>query len=159
MSSDTANREASRDKLAALLQTALVGTGKPAAAVYGYQLGDFGGQSPVVLVVSSGTKRVQGNLGVGAKNRNEFRLTLMNFVSAADTGTSWTEANVEDRLDLLEKMESDVLADNRGKANDASLPWHYIEASEDYSQIAAVTIGGARYWLETFEVIVTVKDT
>jgi hypothetical protein len=37
----SAPREAARKQLATLLSSALVGIGKPAAAVYAYQVGDF----------------------------------------------------------------------------------------------------------------------
>ena len=49
------NRETVRDALGTLLSAALVGTGKPAQAFYGYMVGDFAGQSPVVVLTSSGT--------------------------------------------------------------------------------------------------------
>ena len=51
-------RETARDALAALLETALVGSGLPAQAVYNYQIGDFQGQSPVVVVSSGPSERV-----------------------------------------------------------------------------------------------------
>ncbi len=154
------NRETCRDKLATLLSTALVGMGLPAQAVFGYRVGDFAGASPVVVVTVGGSLRNQATLGVGAKNKNIFKLNVYSFVSAANAATSWTEQNVDDRLDLLDKAIADVIADNRGKSNDASLPWDYLELAEDaFSEIVPVTIGGATYWRELYSVIVTVKDT
>ncbi len=44
------SREVIRRAFAALLASELEGEGKPAAAVYNYQPGDFGGASPVVTV-------------------------------------------------------------------------------------------------------------
>lgn len=50
MASDVTNRETVRDAFTTLLSTALVGSGLPVQAVYGYKIGDFQGQSPIVIV-------------------------------------------------------------------------------------------------------------
>jgi hypothetical protein len=159
MTANSANREDCRDKLAALFSASLSGSAGAAQAVYGYQIGDFAGASPVVLVLSSGTSRTQATLGT-SKNFSIFRLAILNFVASASAAQSWTEANVEDRLDLLEKSEADVIADNRGKGNDATLPWDYIEIEEgSFSQIQSLSIGGAKYWVESYFVQAQVRDT
>lgn len=158
MAADSTNRQLAREALAGLLATALTGAGNPVDSVYGYQLGDFGGKSPVVLVVSGGSARAQAGLG-SARHANRFRLTLMTFVAAADAGAGWSEQDVEDRLDLIDKQIADVLADNRGKKQDASLPWDYIALEADaFTDIRPAVVGGKAYWLETTSVIVEVKD-
>jgi len=57
MASDVVNRETIRDAFTTLLSTALVGTGLPVQAVYGYKKADFQGQSPVVVIAPGGTGR------------------------------------------------------------------------------------------------------
>jgi len=51
------DRATVRKQFAKLLQDNLVGTGLPMQAVYDYQVGDFEGKSPVLVVTGSGTKR------------------------------------------------------------------------------------------------------
>lgn len=155
MPAASVNRETCRDALASKLNTALVPT--IAAAVYGYQVGDPAGLWPFVVVVSDGSKRGQWTSGA-AKSRNFFKLTIMGFVPAAESASGWTEAEVDDKLDLIDKTLSDVLADNRGKKNDATLPWDYIELADDFSTIRPATVATQKCWLEIWSVIVEVRD-
>jgi hypothetical protein len=57
MTSNVTNRSVVRKEYAALLSSFLVGTGKPVKVVYPYQVGDFKGESPVIVVTSVGTGR------------------------------------------------------------------------------------------------------
>lgn len=57
MTSNVQNRQTIREALAALLVTALEGTGKPAQKVYNHRVSDFQGRSPVVVVASRPTNR------------------------------------------------------------------------------------------------------
>lgn len=148
MASNVINRETVRDQLATLLNTALVGSGKPAQAVYGYQVGDFQGNSPAVVVTSVGTGR-GSSLIAGA---TEFPLEVHTFVLYATEDGSWTEAQSEDRLDLLEKSITDVIND----ANDSGT-WISIEMNGQ-SEIDAVEIGGDEYRHEVIPVLITVQD-
>jgi hypothetical protein len=107
---DSDNRETLRDALAALLTTALVGTGLPAQHVYGYPIGDFGAESPVVVVGSAGSERVRET--TSSKWRDWFHLDVFVFVVCVDAGTTWGEDDAEDALDLIEKEIADALIDN-----------------------------------------------
>ena len=148
MTSNVINRETVRDQLATLLAAALVGTGKPAQAVYNYQVGDFEGKSPVVVVTSSGTGR-GSPLAYGVTS---FRMELHTFVLYALEDGTWTEAQSEDRLDLLEKTIADVLQD----ANDSGT-WMSVQMAGD-SVVDGVEIGGDEYRHETIPVLITVQD-
>ena len=100
---NAANRETVRDALTTLLSTALTGVGNPVQSVYGYHISEFGGdgfESPVVLVLSNGSRRERRGLGTQVY-RTFFQLSVLVFVSDAIAAESWTDANVEDRLDLL----------------------------------------------------------
>lgn len=146
MSANAANRETGRDALTALLSAALVGVGLPAQAVYGYQKSDFEGQSPVVVVLSAGTRRQRFGMGT-EKYRSWFGYEILNFVADADAAAGWTDADVEDRLDLLEKEIADVIADNRVTAN-----WDDLKHDEGASQIVPALVGGKPYKLEILRV-------
>jgi hypothetical protein len=148
MASNVINRETVRDQLATLLSTALVGTGLPAQAVYNYQVGDFEGKSPVVVVTSAGTGR--GNPLIS--DTSVFLLEVHSFVLYALEDGTWTEAQSEDRLDLLEKSIADVV----NNANDSGV-WLSIMIA-DQSEIDGVEIGGDEYRHEMVPVRVTVQD-
>lgn len=147
----TANRETGRDALVSLLTTALVGTGKPAQAIYGYLVGDFAGQSPVVIVASDGTEEDQRTND--SRRENEFYFNAHTFTLFAQRGdTSWTEAHVEDRLDLLEKTIRETLAANRSTAT-----WAFIEI-DGRSTVDNVLVAGEEYRHEIIPIRMVVYD-
>ncbi len=145
MSADGVNRSVGRKALASLLSAALTGAGKPAQAVYAYKVGDFKGQSPVVIVTSAGSQREKIMLSTTTRRVSVF-LDVFTFVLYADPATGWTESDAEDRLDLLEKSISDVLVDNVNTAN-----WNNLTV-DSKSQIDSVVIGGADYARELIQV-------
>ena len=145
-----ANRETGRDALVTLLSTALVGTGKPAQAVYGYLKGDFGAESPVVVVTSSGT--LPDQRAITSRQENEFYFTIYTFTIYTIAGTTWGEDDVEDRVDLLEKTIRETLASNRSTAN-----WAFIEY-DGRSTVDTVLISGVEYKREAIPIKVTIYD-
>jgi hypothetical protein len=138
MASDVINRETIRDAFTTLLNTALVGTGLPVKAVYGYKVGDFEGQSPVVVVASAGTGR-----GAAAfdKTGSDVYLDIWIFVLYSDEG-DWGEDDAADRLDLIEKEIADVVIDNNSTAN-----WINVDY-ENRSVVDDVSVGGQAYQRE-----------
>lgn len=129
-----------------ILQAALVGTGLPVAAVYGYQVGDFAGQSPVVVVSSAGSQRVRMTR---AGSRATFYLLISTFVLYSDNA-SWGEDDAEDAIDAIEALLADVIDDNQVTAN-----WQALDYS-DRSQRISVEIGGEEYIYEAVEISVEV---
>lgn len=129
------SREAVRDGVTGLLRSALVGSGKPAQAVYGYQVGDFAGQSPVVVVKSGPVERVRR--GLGACWHTMATLQVFVFVAYADEG--WTEANAEDALDSIEALIADVVL-----ANGSTATWHGL-TYEGPTEPGGIEIGGVEY--------------
>lgn len=110
MSSNSVNRETTRDALATLLDTALVSGLGSVEAVYNYLVSDFGGRSPVVVVASAGSDRTK--LARDTVGHTHVFLDIHTFVIYSVDDDSWTEQNAEDRMDLIEKQINDVLVDN-----------------------------------------------
>ena len=115
MASNAKNRADVREGFAVLAEAALVGTGKPFQKVYGYQIGDFGSEAPVLLVLSEGSRRDRKTNG--GKYDSLFRLALLTFVQEAEG--SWTNADVEGALDSCEKAIADLVIDVSTKADPA----------------------------------------
>lgn len=155
MTASSTNRETVRDALATLLQSALVGTGKPVQEVTAYERGEIGA-SPLIMVLSGGSRRKQHGMN-REKWKNHFRLVVRVIVKDADAGESWTEQNVEDSLDLIEKGIADVLADNRGASPPTSaIPWNYITFEDGFSIIGPVK--DRPYILEELSIIAEVNE-
>lgn len=128
-------RETARKTLAGLLAPALVGSGLPAQAVYDHQVGDFRGQTPIVIV-TSGPAHHQPN-GFGCE-RTRFQLIVFTFVAYAASG-GWTEADAEDALDDIEALIAGVIA-----AYPRTAAWDKIEYAEPTNP-DTVVIGGVEY--------------
>jgi hypothetical protein len=134
------NVETIRDEIAAFLNTDLVGAGLPAQAVYNYARNDFDGASPVVLVVSNGddfrrhsnTERVKGSI----------YLQVLIFVLYKDAESSWTEADCEDRLNLVKKTTLESIFNNQFTAARSI----FIDGR---STINPANVGGEDYQMET----------
>jgi hypothetical protein len=147
MSANSVNRETSRDALAVLLQTALVGSGLPAGAVFNYRPATFSAV-PAVVVSSGGSKRLTETLDNTYDDR--FSLQVFVFVPYAVAGSTWGPDNAEDAIDLIEKMIADVIMDNRETVN-----WNYIELEDSGSTVDDIVIGSEEFKRETIPVKVT----
>lgn len=142
MTSNVANRKTIRQALASLLSTALVGTGKPAQALYDYRASDFGGQTPVIVVSSGGTNRAKQ--AQTTRVSSFVNLDIDVFTLYAEE--SWTEENSEDKQDDLEKAIADVLMDN-----DTNDTWAQLSFNGD-SVLDFNVVGGKMYRQETIPV-------
>lgn len=129
------NRETVRDAMAALLNTALVGTGLPVQAVYAYRVGDLGGQSPVVVVSSAGSQRPRMTAAGG---RTTVLLQVDVFVLYSDED-AWGEDEAEDRLDLIEKTIAETIHSSQVTAN-----WQAVDYAAQ-SERVDVEVGGLEY--------------
>ena len=140
-----ANREAVRDAVATLLEDGLTGTGNPVQAVYNHQVGDFAGQSPVVVVSSAGSGRPAMTF---SGNRATFWLNVHVFVLYSDEG-DWGEDDAEDRLDLIEADIAGIVDTNRGPTDDwQKLGYGERMSGAGRSQTGAVVVGGLEYRTE-----------
>ena len=146
----SASRKTARDALTALLSDALVGTGLPVQAIYGYQKGDFDGQSPVVLVLSGGSEREPFALNA-THWENEFVFEVLVFVADAD-GSSWTDEDVENKVDEIEAIIAATVASNRKTTN-----WSMLDYAEK-TAVSSVTIAGNPYKMEVIPLKVSVIE-
>lgn len=121
--------------MAALLNTALVGTGLPVQAVYAYRVGDLGGQSPVVVVSSAGSERPRMTAAGG---RTTVLLQVDVFVLYSDED-AWGEDEAEDRLDLIEKTIAETIHSSQVTAN-----WQAVDYAAQ-SERVDVEVGGLEY--------------
>lgn len=156
MAANAKNRELARDELVSLIDTEMVGAGKPLQAVFGQKTTDFQNKAPVCVVFAGGSQRIWRGMGSGtAKYRTRVRLHAMFFVPDADEAAGWSDADVEDKLDEIEKEFADVIADNRGTGTN----WTSIEhAPGEFSNIVPATVGGKAYVVEGVDVIVDMRD-
>ncbi len=127
-------RETVREALAGLLAAEMIGEGKPLQAVYPYLVGDFGGQSPVLVLGSAGTQRV-----LTTKRVQTTTLYVHAHVFVLYADGSWTEADTEALLDTIEAGVAAVVQANRTGA-----AWNFLTYA-DRSRTDAVTVGGAEY--------------
>lgn len=145
------NRKTARGQLGTLLSAALVGTGKPAQAVYSYKVSDFQGASPVVVVSSEGADRTQATQQL--RNNTHFYYNIFVFVLYKDEVSSWTEQNAEDKIDDIEQLIAGVIVDNcylSGYWNDLS--------KNGPSTTDIIEVGGVQYIRESIPVVAQVMD-
>lgn len=133
-----------RKAVAAMLQAEMTGEGNPAQAVYPYQASDFQDQSPVIVVMSGGSRRRPHPGGADAY-ANGFVFEVDIFTADADAAAGWTDAMVEDRIDLLEKRLAEVVATHRTYSL-----WKFLDFEDEDSKITPVTMGGKGYKMEQF---------
>ena len=143
------NRETIRDSFTTLLSSALVGTGKPAQAVYGYQVGDFSNMTPVVTVSGGGIERSQS--AVATREMLRVYLNVHIFVLYSDQD-SWGEDDAEDRVDLIENTIAQTICDNRTHDN-----WVNIQYS-GRTQMGSLEISGIEYRWEVIPIRVDAYD-
>lgn len=139
MPANSVNRETIRDQFTSLLSAAMVGAGKPVQAVYGYRVGDFSKQSPVVTVSGASIERERRQFGNDWHTWVELFVHV--FVAYADPASGWTEAHAEDRIDLIEKKLADVVMDNATLAGF----WDELHFAGPSTEDDVEVVGGGAY--------------
>jgi len=108
------SRSLVRGEIATGLTTALVGTGKPVKAVYAYQKGSLGGESPAVLVLSGTVERGLSGMGT-ARYSSEMGIEIHILIYDGTTAQPLTETQREDKADEIEAaIATWVAANQRG---------------------------------------------
>jgi hypothetical protein len=143
------SRETARDALATLLSAALVGSGLPAQAFYGYMVADFQGQSPVVTIRSAGSDRTMQTLSTRRKSMLYY--DIISFTLYADAASNWTEANAEDKLDAIEQVVDGTIAANLVNGTTWADIGYAGKSSTGYTNI-----GGELYRHELIPIQITV---
>lgn len=133
-------RMMARTQLATILTSALEDAGL-AQKVYGYRVGDFEGQTPVVVVSSAGGEWTRMTLR-GAKT--ECLLQVDVFVVYATEDAVWDEEDAEAALDDLAQALAIAVA-----ANQVNAVWQALQF-ERQSQRIDVELGGVEYARESF---------
>ena len=133
-------RHDAKNALTTLLTTALVGSGLPVEAVYGYRVGDFEGQSPVVVVDVAGSGHpapdVYGGWPVIAN------VNVYVFVLYSEQGTAYTNEDADEVLADIEARISAVI-----QANPSTATWSRASYRGD-TLAGAVVLGGNTYKFE-----------
>ena len=132
-----------RTEFAALLTAGLTGPNGPAQAVYRYRVGDFAGQTPVVVLGSAGSerKRMSFKGHHAAYWLDLFVFVLYNLKDPAGA-VLWSEQQAEDQLDQIEQLIGLLLDGNQTGAS-----WKAIDY-DGRSQIDIVPEGGLPYLRE-----------
>ena len=148
------NRSLVRSTLTGLLSTALVGTSKPCAAVYGYMVANFQGQSPVVCVTSSGTARTK--IAEPLVVRGVFYIDIHIFSLYAMKDATISEDDSEDNLDYVEMSIFNVLMDT---ANYVKLPyWNSLDQEGRSITDIVEDVNGNAYRHEVISLAVKIKS-
>ena len=113
--------------------------------------------APSVRVLSGGSRRVLHGLGT-EKYRNFFRIVIKVYVAAASSDNSWTEQNVEDTLDEIDKRIADVVMDNTNNTTWDKLEYEEGRMSTIAPAVAVRDAGGVAYLLEEHVLIAEVFD-
>ena len=150
----TVNRKLRRDRLVSHFTTDLVGTGNPVHSVFGYDKRDFEGQSPVVLVLSEGTKRAPFGMGSSLYDA-PMRFVILSFVREADEEAGITAENTEDDLDNVEAAIADSVMAHR---KDPPY-WYNLMYLPEFSTIIPAEVGGKPYKMEQMIIQAEVKDS
>ena len=144
-----ANRETVRDQITALLSAALVGTGKPCQEVVGYKK-SVPDKVPLVCVMSAGSRR--GADAVGSVGTT-FLFAVVVFVSDANASAGWTEADVEDRLDWIDRVIEDTV-----QANRRTTYWADLDFTGEQSEVEDIALLGAAYATEVHMLAATILE-
>ena len=130
--------------------------------VYGFKRGKLDEGAPAIIVQSGPIHRESRGSGGTRLYRSVMTLPIMVYVPEANAETGWTEALVEDRVDLIEAGIAEYVADNRGPGSnydDPSVPWNNLVHVEQPTLIAdGQRIGENTYVLEIITLLAEVDD-
>lgn len=107
----TINRKTVRDAVSLLFQQELVGEGKIAQVLYGYNVALIN-ESPTIVVSSSSSQRAIKVIDASVPWETIFVLDVTDFVAYAIENTAWNEEAVEDMLDLIDAAIADVISNH-----------------------------------------------
>jgi hypothetical protein len=136
------SRKTVRNAFAALLVTALEGSGKLGQAVKSYRWGGIKGESPVIVVSSDGTSRKQLTF-MGTVPTYKIQVDVFVLYNIPQD-ISYTEQTAEDLVDDIEQTIAAVIEANQRTANWDSITQTTPSVRED------VTLGGVEYIREYY---------
>ncbi len=140
------SRETIRDAVYTLFSSYAPATFK---AVYNNwpNVGQAKGQSPVLMITSSGTGQEMAGLNT---NPTVFRINLTVLVKATDPAdASFTRATAMDKIDTLDALVRQVIRDNASNAN-----WDNITFDSGLTQVDNIIFEGLPYMVETRPILI-----
>lgn len=139
-------RQLRREALAAHLKACVSACDQ--AAIFAYQIGDFGTLSPAMRVLSAGSERPKlTNRGRSAR----MLFSVQIWVLAVDPDAGWTEQQAEDALDACEQQVADAVDAGNHKTD----VWAGLDIVGQ-SEVTREILGGKQYLFEEVTVAVTV---
>lgn len=146
------SRKTVKEEIGNGLSTALVGSGKPASALYTYQKGKLGGESPVILVVSGILERMFRGMGAVTYDSN-FLIECHVLVYDGDNNQPLTETLREDKGDELEAAIATWVA-----ANQKGTCYRALRYSKPTERASVIMLDGEPYLLEIISLEVEATD-
>ena len=147
------SRKTVRKEVGAGLETVLVGTGLPCAAVYSYQVGKLGGMSPVVEVLSGTINRPFAGMGT-KRYESDMTLEIHILVYDGQVNQPFTDEQKEDAADDIEAIVAQWVADHQRGTN-----YRAVRFAEEQSQRAEVKmLDGNPYMIEILKLEVEAPD-
>ncbi len=148
------SRKSARAKLAELLETALVGAGKPTQQVAACPVPIT--VSPLVFVRSAGSGADRQGIG-GTSNFGKWQFEILIYVAAATNDSGISPEQAADALDDIEAAVRDVLIKNPQVQG----YWQNLEPYTERSQVVRLPkpdSGGRAYDVEIIPVEVQFYD-
>jgi hypothetical protein len=141
MSADSVNQQVVGDALKAALDSYMLGSSNPVQAMWGYDIADFEGQSPVVILRYGQVDRTPKFIGM-AKAHVWFYYNADVYVVVGDKASpAWTNQLVETRHALIEKKFADFCADQKRSVG----VWDLVEYASPAGAIGPAIVGGFKY--------------
>ena len=142
MAADVQNRQTIREAYAALLVTALVGSGKPAQKVYEYIPGDFKGQSAVVAIDSAPSTR--GKQAQVTRVSSGVRLDVHTLVLYGDEPTAAANSPVAGSSKVITMADTSLFEVGQSVFIE-DVSYYEIAAITAVSADVSITIGTLVY--------------
>ncbi len=148
-----------RKAVAKFLKATLLDIPTPLVAIVSDHLitSDFGKDHPVVAVGNAGEKRERVSFrtkGTSRGYQSSFKVNAYVFVLYQNTEAGWTEAMAADRLDKIKVTIANAIADN----DDDEQREYRIAHADDFSEPAAVVIGGKQFLRERIPLLLTYNE-
>lgn len=148
--SDPILRQVTRQKIQAILQAEVAGSGNPAQVVFGGTTADAEGTFPAIILQSfSSGDRAKWQMACWEV---DFLYKIMVFVPYASRSDSWTPLNANDKLDELEDRIARCFKKHRVETN----YWQDIRYKRA-TEVNEVAMGGNSYLMEETLVGVVVR--
>jgi len=146
------SRKTVKEEIGSGLSTALVGSGKPVKALYTYQKGKLGGESPVLLVTSGVLFREFKGMGSTTYD-SQFEIVCHLLVYDGDENQPLTESQREDKGDEIEVGIATWIASHQKGTN-----YRALRYSAPTERASVQMLDGEPYLVEIIKLEVEAPD-